>query len=304
MRTLRKSSIVVLLLILTIRGGSAQNSLIHNMDKNTLVDFSEIIEYLRGIDEKSETGKIVYNIVLQNYGYLLLVKSLGECRNISVDKKEFLNYAFKAMGIYEQSKDLFNKEVFIESDAGNYWLPIQDGLFNYWIEELKKGDLTLIYIRVYGSMGNNPENKWIFTINGFNAGYYNGLWEEALSNFNNNKDTVGLRCLKKMISLNPGDGRNYAMMGYYFTDVGNRSSNDSSLFFKADSLFSLAEKLTPEYSYQYFQRAILKFYMKDYMLSWFYVDKARSLKDEHIEQWFVDDLESKLPYIKFIQMKK
>ena len=40
-------------------------------------------------------------------------------------------------------------------------------------------------------MGNDLENEWIFIINTFNYGYYDGLREEALNNFNNNKDTMG-----------------------------------------------------------------------------------------------------------------
>ncbi len=35
-----------------------------------------------------------------------------------------------------------------------------------------------------------------------------------LKNFNDGKDTIGLRCLNKMISIEPNDGRNYTMLGY------------------------------------------------------------------------------------------
>lgn len=301
--SLIKSSVISLTLIITICQGFAQSSLIHNMDNNTLVNFSEIVENLHEID-KTEPGKNVYNITLKNYGYLLVVKYLGEYRDILIEKKEFLNYIFKTIGVYDKTKDLFSKEVLVETDIGKSWFSIQNELFGYWVEELKERDSALIYIRVYGSMGDIPENKWIFTINAFNSEYYNGLWEEALKNFNDGKDTIGLRCLNKMISIEPNDGRNYAMLGYYYTILGKRNSYDSNIFIKADSLFSIAEKMTPDYSYQYFQRAILKFYMKEYLPSWSYTEKARSFKEKNIEQSFVDDLESKLSYKEFLKRKK
>lgn len=300
---LLKFAITILVIFTTIYQGNSQNSLLHNTDNNTFVNFSEALEYWKDFGEAKTEDKF-YNISLKNYGYLLLVKSLGECRDISAEKKEFLDYVFKAIGVYEQAKNLFNKEVLVETDAGKYWFPIQEGLLGYWLDELKSGDLTLIYIRFYGSMSITSEDKWVFTINGFNSEYYDGLWEEAMNNFNNGKDTIGLRCVKKLISLDPNDGRNLAMLGFYFTKVGERDLNDLGAFAKADSIFSIAEKLTPEYSYQYFQRAILKFYMHDYDQSWMFIEKARSMNEERIEQYFIDDLELKLPYEKYIKTKK
>lgn len=291
-----------LIVCLSIYPGYAQKEIIHNIDNNTFVNFSEIIENLWS-NEDNTPRQNTLNFTLKNYGYLLLVKYLGENRKVSNEKKEFLDYFFKTIGIYEKAKDLYTHEVLVETDAGKSWLPIQNELFDYWIKELKNGDLALIYIRAYGSLGNDPENKWIFPINSFNSGYYDGLWEEALYNFDNDKDTIGLRCLFKLISLDPNDGRNYAMLGHYYTMTGKRNSYNNILFIKADSLFLKAEKLTPAYSYQYFQRAILKYYMKDYKQSWFYIEKARDLKETDIEQSFLDDLESQLSYKKYRSTK-
>lgn len=302
-KALMKLAIAILVIFITVCPGNSQNNLIHNTDKNTLVNFSEALEFLQDFGETKPGGKF-YNITLKNYGYLLIVKSLGECRDISVERKEILDYYFKTIGTYDQAKNLFNDEVLVKTDAGNYWFPIQDGLLGYWLEELKNGDLTLIYIRFYGSTSGASEDKLVFTINGFNSGYYDGLWEEALNNFNNGNDTIGLRCVKKLISLNPNDGRNYAMLGFHYTLIGEQDSNDQGAFVQADSLFSIAEKLTPEYSYQYFQRAILKFDMHDYIQSWMYIEKARSMNEKGIEQYFIDDLELKLPYEEFKKTKK
>jgi tetratricopeptide (TPR) repeat protein len=282
---------------------NAQTSLIHNTDKNNLVNFSEALDYLKDFNSNSLPGK-VYTLGMKNYGYLLVVKSLEECRKIPAEKKEFLSYAFKTMGFQNNAADIFKDEVLVETDNGKFWFPIQDELFGYWTKELKKGDLVLIYIRFYGIIKDISGNDLIFTINSFNSNYYDGLWEEALNTFSNEKDTIGVRCVKKLISLNPNDGRNYAMLGYYYTTIGKRNMNDKKSYAKADSLFTISEKLTPEYSYQYFQRAILKFNLGDYFQSWKYVEKAKSLNDKHIEQSFLQDLESKYPYEKFINLNK
>jgi hypothetical protein len=282
---------------------NAQTSLIHNTDNNNLVNFSEALNFLDNIQAKSLPGR-VYTLSMRNFGYLLVVKSLVECRKIPAEKIDFLSYAFKSMHIQYNPSDIFKEEVLVETDAGKFWFPIQDELFGYWIKELKKDDLALIYIRFYGIINYESDNDLIFTINSFNANYYDGLWEEALNTLNIGKDTIGVRCIKKLISLNPSDGRNYAMLGYYFTNIGRKNMNDHSLYLKADSLFTISEKLTPEYSYQYFQRAILKFNLGDYASSWTDIEKAKALKDEHIEQSFLKDLESKYPYAKFINLKK
>jgi len=300
---LMKFAFAILVLLSTVKPVNSQNNLLHNRDNNTLVNFSEALQYWQDFGEaKSENQNV--NISLNNYGYLLLVESLGEYRDIVPEKKELLDYVFKAIGVYDQAKNLFNKEVLVETDAGKYWFPIQDGLLGYWNDELKSGGKTLIYIRFYGSMSNRSEGKLVFTINGFNSGYYDGLWEEAMNNFNDGKDTIGLRCVKKLISLDPNDGRNHAMLGFHYTMVGAGDLNDQVSFNKADSLFSIAEKLSPEYSFQYFQHAILKFYIHDYVQSWSYIEKARSMNEERIEQSFIDDLESKLPYEEYLKAKK
>jgi hypothetical protein len=301
--SLVKSLIISLALSLSHYQGNAQTSLIHNTDKNNLVSFSEALNYLQGLNTNLLNGN-VYSLTLKNYGYLLLVKSSEEFQEIPAEKKEFLQYAFKTMGFQNNAIDIFNKEVLVETDAGKFWFPIQDELLGYWIKELKKGDFVLVYTRFYGTILNKLEKNWIFTINGFNSDYYDGLWEEALDNFNNGKDTMGVRCVKKLISLNPSDGRNFAMLGFYYTKTGQKNFNDHKSYVKSDSLFSISEKLTPQYSYQYFQRAILKFYMGDYLNSWRYIDKAKSLHDEHIEQGFLEDLESKYTYEKYINLKK
>lgn len=297
-----KQVILFLYLTSTVCQVWGQSNPIHNTDKNNLVEFSEVLKYISIFNHNSYPQKKVFTIPSRNNGYLLLVKSLEECREIPSEKKEFLDYTFKTLGVFEKAKDIFNNEVLVETDTGNFWFPIQDELLKFWTKELKKGDLALIYTRYYGSIS-NPEDSWIITINSFNAGYYDGLWEEALDCFDKGKDTIGLRCVKKMISLDPTDGRNYAMLAMYYTQKG-KNLNNSSLFVKADSLFAIAENLTPQYSYQYFQRAILKFYMGDYYKSWNYVEKAESLNDEHIESWFLDDLEAKYPYKEFIKTKK
>lgn len=302
MLTFMRFAFAVLVLVST-KIAYSQDDLLHNKDANTFVKFSEALQYWQDFGE-TESQNQYFNIALNNYGYLLLVESLGESRDIVPEKKKLLDNFFKSTGVYEQAKDLFKKEVLVETDAGPYWFPIQDGLWQYWKDELMNRGKTLIYIRFYGSVNKLSDSKLIFAINAFNANYYDGLWNEALDNLSDGKDTVGLRCIHQLISLDPDDGKNYAMLAFYYTMIGAENLHNKDDFDKAESLFSIAEKLTPEYGFQYVQHAILKFIVSDYVQAWDYIEKARSLNEENIDQSVIDGLESKLPYKKYLKKKK
>lgn len=44
--------------------------------------------------------------------------------------------------------------------------------------------------------------------------------------------------------------------------------------------------------------------MQEYVQSWSYIEKARSMNEERIDQSFIDDLELKLPYEDYLKAKK
>ena len=75
------------------------------------------------------------------------------------------------------------------------------------------------------------------------------------------------------MTLDPKDGRNYSMYGYYFYDKGYPENKE--LLLKADSLYTIAEKLSPNYSYGYYQKALAKFQLGEYAEAWRAIDKAK-----------------------------
>lgn len=273
---------------------------IHNKNKNTLVKFSEITEYYNKLNS-SQKIKPDVNTYAGTFGYLTLIESQEKVRNINSTKLMWLSSILKSLGINQKAKDLFEKEVFVKSEEKTYWLPIQNELLNYWKNEMKLNQKALIYIRAFGSTKDIEENKWLFTINSFNSNYYDGIWEEALSSFNQKNEQNGLRCINKLIELNPKDGRNFSMYGFYFYDKGY--PDNMKLLKKADSLYSIAEKLSPEYSYGYYQRALAKFQLGEYFKAWENIDKAKSLGETRIEKFILERFEKKLPYSEYLKKK-
>ena len=115
----------------------------------------------------------------------------------------------------------------------------------------------------------------------------------------------GKEIIIKAIELFPNDGRNYSVLGYFYTNEGNSLKD-----FRRDSLFSIAENYfnesstkTPEYSYQYFQWAILKFYKDEYYSSWELIEEAKNKGEKEIDSKLVKDLEAKLPYKSYLKQK-
>jgi hypothetical protein len=275
-----------------------QNQSLHNSDKNTLVEMSEVLSYHKSINEKSSDGK-GYHFYGGVHGYMLLVKSGAKFRDIEPTKLDFLNNTFKSMGIYDRAKELFSKEVLIKTDAGEFWLPIQSNLLGYWTDELKQDSYALIYIRSYGAIPNNSDYTWLFCINSFSSNYYDDLWEEALNSFRSNNENNGVNCLYRMIELDPKDGRNLAMLGYHYYETG--FPDNKPLLLKADSLYSISQKLTPDYGYQYYQRALVKYRLNEFSEAWKNIEKARKLNvpKEQFYQPFMEELEKAFPYSKY-----
>lgn len=272
----------------------------HNKKKNTLIEFNDLEKFYEDIN-KSTNEKADINTYTSTFGYLLLVESTGKTRKVSDYKLNWLTSILKSLRISEKAKSIFENEVEIKTENGNYWFPIQKQLFRYWVKEMNNKTKVLIYIRTFGSINRVKEDKWLFTINSFNSDYYDGLWEEALESFNNNDAQNGISCLKKMMDLDPKDGRNYSMYGYYFYDKGY--PEDKELLLKADSLYTIAEKLSPDYSYGYYQKALAKFQLGEYTEAWKAIDKAKSLGETRIEDFIIERFEKKLPYAEYLKLK-
>lgn len=273
---------------------------IHNKKPNTLVEFSIIKKDFERLEAQNNQKPDIY-LNTATPGYLLLVKSTEHIRKIPSEKHKWLEGVFKAFHFEQKVSDLFENEVLIKTDSGEYWLPIQKSLEKYWEDELNKGDYTLIYIRAYGSTNEKATDKWLFTINSFNSNYYDGLWEEALNSFNDNDSANGFGCVQKLIELDPKDGRNFSMLGFYYYDKGYPS--DTKLLKKADSLYTKAIKLSPDYSYVYYQKALVNMQLGEYSKAWDNIEIAKKLGEVNIEENMLAELESKLPYSEYLERK-
>lgn len=277
-----------------------QKSNIHNKASNTFVEFEEIIDFYNNENKKGGQNVDV-NTYASTFGYLTLIEGNGEVRQISDTKLNWLNSIFKSFSIPQKASDLFQEEVLIKTNNKKYWLPLQKELVKYWREEIKSNTKTLIYLRTFGSIKDLNENKWLFTINSFNSNYYDGLWEEALNSFNSNDSTNGLSCVNKLIELKPEDGRNFSMLGFYYYDKAYPSNIE--LLKKADSYYSKAIELTPDYSYVYYQKALVKLQLSDYFKAWDNIEIARKLGEQNIEQNKLTELDNKLAYTEYLKSK-
>ncbi len=289
----------IILCVLFVGIVTAQEN-IHNKNKNTLVEFSEITEYYNKVNSFQEI-KADISTYAGTYGYLTIIESDGEIRQISDFKLNWLNLIFKSIGIPKKASDLFKDEVLIRTNNKKYWLPIQKELMSYWKEEIKPKTKTLIYLRAFGSTNDIDENKWLFTINSFNSNYYDSLWDEALNSFNGNDSTNGLSCINKLIELNPKDGRNFSMLGYYYYDKAYPLNIE--LLKKADTYYSKAIELTPNYSYVYYQKALVKMQLSEYSKAWDNIEISRKLGEQNIEKSKIEELENLLPYSDYKKLK-
>ena len=113
----------------------------------------------------------------------------------------------------------------------------------------------------------------------------------------------GLNCINKLIECNPEDGRNYAMLGFYYYDKG--FPDQIALLRQSDSLYEISQRLTPDYGYQYYQRALVKFRLKEFREAWDNIEMARALnvQENQFYQPFMDELEAAFPYKLYLESK-
>jgi len=281
----------------------------HNFERNTFSSMTEITKEFAGVGQvgrfPSSNGGYVHvamNLTKDNYGYMIIVKYLGGIRPIPPAKRNVLNRAFKEAGVYSGLRGLYKDEIYLEADSKKYWIPIQESLVGFWEEEVARNDSAAVFLRIYGAMEADEENKWIFAINGFYADEETCLWNEAIKYFEAGYDTIGIMTVKKLMEIAPDDGRNYAMLGFHYSRVAKdyEDPKKERLFQRADSMFATGIQLTPGYGYQYFQSALLYYYWGKYPLAWKMIDIARESGVEGIEQRFLTDLEESYPYEKYL----
>lgn len=298
------SYLTVCVLFIALGAGNVfgQSVPVHDSYKNTLIEFSEVIAFYEKMNSQNEIKNSYFHYNGAT-AYATIVQSAGKRRSLAKDKADFFDAIFTSMGIADNAKGLFTDEVLIDTKAGQFWLPIQKSLIGYWEDEVKKGDFVLINIRSYGAISAEKGYSWLFGINAFSANYYDDLWDLAIAEFDKGNEANGLNCVYKMMELSPKDGRNYSMLGYFYYEKG--FPDDRPYLLKADSLYDIGQKYTPDYAYQYYQRALVKIRLKEYFSAWENIDMARKLgvPKNQFYQPIMKQLEEALPYETYSSQK-
>lgn len=229
---------------------------LHNRNSDTLIEWEDLFSYYNKANDKN-TSNINYLSYSGTFGYMLLAEFGGEIRQIHKDDQDYFQRLLSPLYGGRDVSGLFKNEVLLNTPIGPIYLPIQESLIGYWKEELKKGDQMAIRIRAYGAIKKTEGIKWLFGINSYGSNEYEFLWQSALDSFNDGRNGNGLNCLYKLMELDPKDGRNYATLGYHYYSEG--FPDKASLLLKADSLYEISQRLTPDYAYQYYQRGLEKY---------------------------------------------
>lgn len=291
----------------------SSNPVIHNFDDNTFVTIDEIFKEFEGLQDFSkeyqsngEEYQDYIKLTRHNFGYTLIAKYLNQSRKIPHDKKRVLDFGIDALNIDSSFKQILQNEVFVEIDGQKIWIPIQNELYEIWKTNVAASDSVLIYTRIIGGYQAEPENRWLLMIFRFHESLQTVLWNEGIQNLNRGNDEVGERYLTKLIALYPNDAEAIASLAYYYTEKGValEGSEQQIYFLKADSLFQDAEKISPNYAFQYFQRAILKFHQARYQDSWRLIEKAKKHGLTNIEDKFMKQLSSAMTFDEYNMQKQ
>jgi tetratricopeptide (TPR) repeat protein len=288
----------------------SSDPVVHNFDANTFVSINEIFEEFKALqdftEEKQNNGEEyidLINLTRHTFGYTLIAKNLDHYRRISKEKKHVIDFGIDALSLDTRFKKVLQNEVFLEIDNHKVWVPIQNDLYEVWQNKVIENDSVLIYTRIFGAYKAAPENRWLMVMTGFHESLQTVLWNEGIKNLNTGNVLIGERYLTKLIELYPNDAEAKASLAYHFTEKGTSSTgNEKQKYFnKADSLFQIAENISPDYGFQYFQQAILKYHQERYIDSWSLIEKARENGHTEIEEKFLNQLGAKMTFEKYLQ---
>ena len=278
---------------------------IHNFNPNTFVTIDEIFNEFNELqkfegdgegneDEFSNYLKLTRHI----FGYTLIAKNLDSLRQIPAKKKEAFDLSIDLLNLDAQFKEIVINEVYLEIDGNQLWIPIQDNLFSIWRDNVANQDSVLIYTRIIGGYNADPANSWFLIMTGFHEELNTILWNEGIEKFNSGLNRIGERYLSKLVDLYPDDAEAKASLAYHYTEEGVSYAGDKreELFSKANTLFASAESLAPDYGFQYFQQAILRYHQNKFIDSWQLIEKAKENGHTNIEEKFLNQLSSKMSF--------
>ncbi|WP_020404574.1 tetratricopeptide repeat protein [Gracilimonas tropica] len=283
----------------------SSDPVIHNFNANTFVTIDEIFNEFKGLQKfegKGENNKDEFanhlKLTRHIFGYALIAKNLDSLRQIPTEKKEAFDLSIDLLNLDAKFKEIVTNEVYLEVDGHQLWIPIQDKLFSIWRDNVAGQDSVLIYTRIIGGYNTDPANSWFLIMTGFHEELQTVLWNEGIEKFNAGLDKIGERYLSKLIDLYPNDAEAKASLAYHYTEKGFSNTGDQRqhYFNKANTLFLDAERLAPDYGFQYFQQAILRYHQNRFVDSWNLIEKARENGHTDIEEKFLNQLNSKLSF--------
>ncbi|MCP4542983.1 MAG: hypothetical protein GY832_38185 [Chloroflexi bacterium] len=107
-----------------------------------------------------------YIMSAEFYPSRVLVTLTGERRLITSDRKERIGWWLQAFNLEQPSVELFEEELLIVEDSGEYWLPVQSGVLGYLSAEVAEGEQVLLFVALAGAkLEANGEYDWLFLIN-------------------------------------------------------------------------------------------------------------------------------------------
>lgn len=85
-----------------------------------------------------------------SFKYRVRATYTGQQRGIKANVKQLIANWVKSLGLDATLLDLFKHEILVREDGSQYWLPIQEQLLQYIVQELRPGDMVDLYIMRVG----------------------------------------------------------------------------------------------------------------------------------------------------------
>ncbi len=155
--TLLNTLIVFTVFISSVAAAAAQNFPNHLYDPRTITEFNEIHSGVK--DLNTADGKHMM-ISAKPFYSAIRVEYTGKSRKISDEKLTLFKIWQESLNINADVLKRLDNEYLFKDCEGEYWIPVQNQLAEFFPKELKAGDLLTIYTMAVG--GVRPGDKWEF----------------------------------------------------------------------------------------------------------------------------------------------
>ena len=92
----------------------------------------------------------------------------GESRQLSAERKKFIETWARSYYRNTGYANLYTAEYLFKDGNEDYWLPVQKGVAQYFVEELKKGEPVDLYLISPGGLRvDKGKTVWIFLVEQF-----------------------------------------------------------------------------------------------------------------------------------------